>query len=247
MPMSPKLLRPRQTGFNPASIAGLVHWWDASDASTVMLNASAVESWTSKGGSRTVASQTTANNRPTTTTVNGRTALLFDGSNDILNFTGTARTDETWIIAAAQTADQDSSRAIISDGVNGFGFVVARGSQRQLDCAWGGFTQGTNRLVVNYALNPATFFGPAVATVVRSAAGGGFVFIDGTQRTGTTGFTSFSTSPSVIIQRIGATASNSQPFQGWIGEILCWDRALTASERLLAERYMGKKWGIAVA
>jgi hypothetical protein len=249
MSMSPRLLRPRASGFDPRSIAGIVHWWDANDAASVSITGApaGVQTWTSKAGAKTVASQTTPENRPTTTTVNGKTALLFDGSNDILNFTGAARTDETWMVAAAQTADQDSSRAIISDGVNGYGIIISKGAQKLVDCAWGGFTQGTNRLIVSYSLNAATLYGPAVATVVRSAGAGGFVFIDGTQRTGTTGFTSFSTSPSVTIQRIGASSSSSQLLQGWIGEVLCWNRALTAVERLSAERYLGKKWGITVA
>ena len=247
MAMNPRLLRPTASGFNPATISGIVHWWDANDAATLTLNSGAVETWTSKAGTKTAASQSTANNRPATTTVNGKTAVSFDGSNDGFDFTGTSRTDETWIIAAAQTADQGGTRAFISES-NGYGFAAARGGVKLLDSPWGGFVDGTDRLRPQYASDPTTPLGPAVMSVVRSVAAGGFVFIDGTQRTGAVGgFSSFSTSKAVTLNRIGYVNSTTWPLQGWIGEILLYDRALSATERLKIERYLGKKWGITVA
>lgn len=249
MAMNPRLLRPTASGFNPATISGIVHWWDANDASSLLFNSGFVESWTSKAGTKTVASQSVANNRPGTTTVNGKTAILFDGSNDGLDFTGTARTDETWIIAAAQTADQSGTRALVNDGTNGHGIGVARGSvDRLIDTTWGNSTEGSARLRVAYASPNTVVYGPAVCSVVRSSAGGGFVFIDGTQRNGAIGGqSSFTTSLSVAIARIGYISSAAWQFQGWIGEILLYDRALSATERLKVERYLGKKWGITVA
>lgn len=244
-PMSPRLLRPRATGFDPRTIADIVHWWDAADSSTYP---SDLSTWTSKAGAKAVASQTIAANRPTTTTVNGKNAILFDGSNDGFNFTGTARTDETWIIAAAQTADQSGTRTLVNDGGNGDGINIARSSARLFDTSWGSSTDGVGRLRVQYAANAAMPYGPAIASVVRSVAAGGFVFIDGTQRSSVVNSaTSFTTSGSVGMQRIGYYNSTTFQFQGWIGEILCWSRALTTSERQRVERYMGKKWGITVA
>ena len=249
MPMNNRLLRPRATGFNPASISGIANWWDANDAATVTLNSGAVEAWTSKAGLKSAATQTTANNRPVTTTVNGKTALSFDGSNDGLNFTGTSRTDETWIIAAAQTADQSGQRQMLSDGSAGTGMSATKASVKLFEVAFGGFTEGTNRLRVQYAATPSALMGPGVFTCVRSAAAGGFVFIDGTQRTGAVSpfASSFSTSNADTMSRIGYYSSTLFQFQGWIGEILCYSRPLSDSERLRVERYLGKKWGITVA
>lgn len=249
MPMDNKLLRPRASGFNPASIAGIVHWWDANDASTLTLNAGAVETWTSKAGTKTAATQTVANNRPVTTTLaNGKTAIQFDGSNDGFNFTGVSRTDETWILAVAQTADQTGTRAFINDGGNGDGINFARGSVKLVDTSWGGGTDGVHRIRAQYAANPATNVGPAVISVVRSTAGGGFLFIDGTQRVSSiNGASSFTTSGAVTIQRIGYYSSTLFQLNGWIGEILCWNRPLAAADRNKVEKYLGKKWGITVA
>lgn len=250
MPMNPRLLRPKASGtFNPASIAGLTHWWDANDATTLTLNSGAVETWTSKAGAKTAASQSVANNRPVTTTVNGKTALLFDGTNDGLNFTGTSRTDETWIIAAAQTADQSGQRQMLSDGGSGTGISATKASVKLLEVAFGGFTEGTNRLRVQYAGTASALVGPGVFTCVRSAAAGGLVFIDGTQRTGAVSpfASSFSTSAADTMSKIGYYSSTLFQFNGWIGEILLYDRALAASDRNRVEKYLGKKWGIAIA
>lgn len=249
MAMNPRLLRPTASGFNPATISGIAQWWDANDSAAVLLNSAFVESWTSKAGTKTVASQSTANNRPATTTVNGKTAILFDGSNDGFNFTGVAAVDETWIIVAAQTADQSGTRALLNDGGDGQGIGVAKGSSKLVDVGFGSpSVEGVTRLRPSYAPNPATFFGPAVLSVVKSAAAGGFVFIDGTQRiSAVDSSASFTTPGTRTIQRIGFYGPTLFQFQGWIGEILRYDRPLSSSERLKVERYLGKKWGIVVA
>jgi hypothetical protein len=249
MAMNNRTLRPIASGFNPASISGIANWWDANDAATVTLNSGAVQTWTSKAGLNTAASQSTANNRPVTTTVNGKTAVSFDGVNDGLDFTGVSRTDETWIIAAAQTADQSGQRQMLSDGSGGTGMSATKASVKFFEVAFGGFTEGTNRLRPQYSATASTLLGPGVFTCVRSAAAGGFVFIDGIQRAGAVSpFAAyFTTSNADTMSRIGYYSSTLFQFQGWIGEILCYSRALTDSERLKVERYLGKKWGITVA
>jgi hypothetical protein len=249
MPMNPRLLRPTASGFNPASIAGIANWWDANDAATLTFNSGFVETWTSKAGRKSAATQTVANNRPGTTTVNGKTAVSFDGSNDGLDFTGTAAIDETWIIAAAQTADQSGTRALVNDGTDGQGITIAKGGNRFVDITFGApSAEGVTRLRPAYAVNASTPYGPAVLSVVKSAAAGGFVFIDGTQRSSAIdGSPSFTTPGSRTMQRIGYYGPTLFQFQGWIGEILLYSRALSASERLKVERYLGKKWGITVA
>ena len=240
--MNPRLLRPLASGFNPASINGIVHWWDANDASTLTLNSGAVETWTSKAGLMTEANQAVANNRPIQTTVNDKMALLFDGSNDGLDFTGVARTDETWVIACEQLSDQDLLRAIISDAASGFGINTntSGAGLRQLNTSWGDFTNGSGRVLavlggVDDPL-PASIF-----SVARSAATGISVRRNGTELgTGTT-------SGSVAMQAFGYFTSAAYQFNGWIGEIICYDRALDATELLLCERYLGTKWGVTTA
>jgi hypothetical protein len=86
MVMSPRLLRPRATGFNPKSISGLKLWLDATDATTITLNGSSVSEWRDKSGNAFHFSQGTSNNQPSYTgTINGKAAIVFDGTNDGLD------------------------------------------------------------------------------------------------------------------------------------------------------------------
>lgn len=48
--MSPRLLRPLASGFNPRTIAGLEAWWDASDANNVTLDSGRVAALLDKSG-----------------------------------------------------------------------------------------------------------------------------------------------------------------------------------------------------
>lgn len=94
MAMSPRLLRPRASGFNPKSVSGLQLWLDAADVSQMTQNSNGttpatqtndpVGYWADKSGNGRHARQTTNNNRPTLQLAdrNGRAGLNFDGLND---------------------------------------------------------------------------------------------------------------------------------------------------------------------
>lgn len=85
MPMSPRLLRPRATGFNPKSISGLAGWWDANDSASVTLVSGVVSQWADKSGNGRHLSQSTGNDRPSyVNTVNGKKVLTFNGANTVL-------------------------------------------------------------------------------------------------------------------------------------------------------------------
>jgi hypothetical protein len=91
--MSPRLLRPLASGFNPKSISGLAAWYDASDASTLTI-ATGVSQWRDKSGNGRTLRQSTGNNQPLSTnrTLNGKAVLDFDGTNDVLSYVDTGGT-----------------------------------------------------------------------------------------------------------------------------------------------------------
>jgi hypothetical protein len=80
--MSPRLLRPLASGFNPKSIAGLYLWLDAADSSTVTLNSNNVSEWRDKSGSSRHFAQSAAGLQPAYTQAgeNGKNCLTFDAS-----------------------------------------------------------------------------------------------------------------------------------------------------------------------
>ena len=245
MGMSPRLLRPRASGFNPKSISGLAAWWDASDASTITTVSGVVSQWNDKSGNSLNATQTTANNRPSnsTETLNGRAVMTF-ADNDFFSFTGTARTDETlFCVGRANVAPSGAVRTniFVGDNASGFGLSVVTkndGATGTVEINLGGFTTGTTRAAFTIASGAP--YGPGVLSCVRSSAAGGILRSDGTQRATCT------TSNSFTLSRIGGVGTAS-PLYGYIAEILIYSRALTTSESQRVERYLGKKWGITVA
>lgn len=247
MGMNPRLLRPRATGFTPKNVSGLAAWWDANDTSTLTLDGNGnVSSWADKSGNAVTASQGTANNRPTPTAaaLNGKQVLTFDGSNDSLAFTGTARTDETYILVARanQTPGGVKTSQILGDASSGFGLTAVvkndGSSTSPVEAPLGGFVAGTTLARWSPAAN--TDIGPFVFSVVRSSASGGQLFSSGVSRATCT------TSNSFALARIGIVGS-SFPLLGYIAEVCIYSRALSASERQQVERYLGNKWGLTVA
>lgn len=87
MPMNPRLLVPRASGFNPKTIAGLYLWLDAADSSSVTLNSGNVSQWRDKSGGSRHFSQATSGAQPEYTTAgqNGKNCLTFDGSRRLVS------------------------------------------------------------------------------------------------------------------------------------------------------------------
>ena len=87
MPMSPRLLRPRASGFNPKTISTLAGWWDASVVSSFAQNSNGTTAATSNGdpigywqdlsGNGKHMTQATSNLRPSllTSGINGRPSV----------------------------------------------------------------------------------------------------------------------------------------------------------------------------
>jgi hypothetical protein len=67
-------------------------WWDFSDGSTLTIDSGAVSAIASKGSGGRIASNGTAVWRPALSSVNGLSAALFDGSNDVLELSSSLST-----------------------------------------------------------------------------------------------------------------------------------------------------------
>jgi hypothetical protein len=246
MGMSGRLLRPLATGFTPRNISGLAAWWDASDAASITTVSGRVSQWNDKSGNGVHATQSTANNRPenTSATLNGRAVMTFDGSNDIMSFTGTARTDETQFVVVRNNmvASAVSNQQILGDASSGFGVtaVIKNDGSTNSDVFThcGGFSLGTTSARYQFPANNP--FGPAVVSAIRSSASGGILRTDGVQRATCT------TSNSYALARIGGVGS-SLPLNGYIAEIVIYSRALSVADVQRVERYLGTKWGLPVA
>lgn len=250
MGMNPRLLRPRATGFNPKSISGLWAWWDAGDDATITTD-TGVSAWADKSGNNRTASQAVGNNQPArNTTINGRSVLTFDGTNDTLDFTGAARTVETMFVVcqmrdeAADTANANRYGCLLGTSGSARGLLLraqytVSGGSFQLDAVFSGFTSGTNRIIKTITYLPNNGDCPlAVYAVVRNGASGFEGFINKTS-VGTA-----TTSETATLDRIGRSSTSSSYFIGQMAEILIYDKAVLSAERLAITNWLIKRWAI---
>jgi hypothetical protein len=235
--MSPRLLRPVATGFNPKSISGLDMWLDANDSGTLTPSTGPVSEWRDKAKG-SVFAQLDFNNRPTLTTINGKTALLFDGSNDTLSCVNPFTTFPLSMFFVQR---------IVS--FSNFGMTYTVGSSNDFNLRQNGTTgqlqiQMTSTAAGYASTTLSTTAAQLISVVYDSTAANSVAYLDGTARTPTSG--GFSQPTLSGTHYIGSRAG-SFPFNGYIGEILVYSKTVSATERAKITQYLGKKWGIAVA
>lgn len=260
----------RAKQFDPRTIPGLVSWHDASDSATITVG-TGVSSWADKSGKGYTLSQSTGNNQPTTgtRTIGGRNALDFDGSNDglsggfSLDFT-TPKEFTVFAVSATDTTAAGYQPLVSVERTNATdytsGFVIARRTTRPEIAIGDGRTsdspaqQGTLIRRFNDDTTSAVVY---AAYASASANTTGFWKNGSVQALatwyGTLAASSFLSSGSGDHRlTVGAGSSASADsltewFDGIVGEVLVYKSALSASQLSAVTRYLGKKWGIAVA
>jgi hypothetical protein len=254
MAMNPRLMRPRASGFNPRSIAGLFAWWDFSDSATLTLSGSNITAVSDKSGNGRNAVQVSGVNQPTLATAarNGRNAADFDGVNDALDAT----------VGATQFAAMTVFAVAIADAAGGGneGRLFDRGSaggrmQRNnantalsFNPPWTGATGNAQQrsaagsfplsqwrlLAVRYTggLNTATDIQPRVNAASSTAS-----------LTGTGDGFSTSQSSTLSIGNRSAADGYDRGWDGRIGELLIYAASLTDLQIAAIEGHLAKKWG----
>lgn len=245
MPMSPRLLRPRATGFNPRSIANLSLWLDAADSATIT-TATGVSIWADKSGNGRNATQTTGGKQPIrTNTINGKSVITFQGTDDTMSVANVAdfnATSQTIIVVARQTtaanqslyykASSNSANGVLMRYRTGTTFWLYQKNDNSGETLSNNANTNTNTNVYSVVLQPA------------SQAG----FVNGSAPTSGLATNTLATAyDDTGAVWIGSRRDIGEYFVGDVCEILHWPRALSATERNRVERYLGGKWGITVA
>jgi hypothetical protein len=261
--MSPRLLRPLASGFNPRRIAGLQLWLDAADQSTLfdadtggstVTADAAVGRWMDKSGNGRNFTQDTANNRPLWKAAgrNGRGTVQFDGSNDRLlgDATQYAKTNEPFTAIFVHVVDSDAGTYPIlfgtktnqtqnffwinsSDTVTGGGYHDY-GMGSQANFVVTRYTSAA-RGTWRYVLYD--FIGSSASTVASYSARA--------NRAGLSRSTSGAyASNTDAAASIGALNNGNQPLKGQISEILIYSKVLSAAERSAVENYLYYRWDL---
>ncbi len=233
-----------------------VHF-DAQDASSFTLNGSNVSQWRDRAGSTRTVGQSAPGQQPTrgASVINGRPAVVFDGSNDFLignnvayGITGArsvfivTRTTATpgnggcndgngqYLIDRDPSA-MDSPLTSIK-AVNGRWVVQTRlDNNSGLGCvpSSGGVAIANNATTIFSMVQNATSI-----SVWGNGTSAGSALMFGTN-----------TMQPISIGRHGNQGSNPS-LTGAVAEVIVFPSALSTADRQIVERYLGWKWGVTV-
>jgi len=243
MPMSPRLLRPRASGFNPKSISGLKLWLDATDSSTLTLNGSAVSEWRDKSGNGFHFSQGTSNNQPTyTATINGKAAIAFDGTNDGLdriNVTNSSVADATGACAFVvyEISGTDSQYAAFRTSTSNSGHERFNTTTFH--------TYFRNARFVGLSPAPPSSGRVLLTSSSDVAADLQTLRVNGASLQTQSCASTFATWRALFGGSANwAVGYDGSYLLGSVGEVIVIGRSVTATEIATVEKALAKKWGI---
>jgi hypothetical protein len=237
MSMSPRLLRPRASGFNPKSISGLAGWWDFNDAATVTVQ-TGISSVLDKSGNGRTLLQTTTNNQPawTANAINGKYAAVFDGMNDTLGASFTlAQPCHHFIVFKFNTAYVSGNPRVFDGYGASAGFT--RASAISMVTNYGGSND-------NAAVTDLEMQSFAVWDIEANGASS-FIRSSGVRRDSTD--TSIGTSAPSGIYLAVFNNGFSAPGNISVAEVLIYSQALSAASATKVREYLGKKFNLAYA
>jgi len=240
MSMSPRLLRPRATGFNPKTVTGLYAWYDASDASTITLNGSSVSQWSDKSGNGRNLVQATALNQPeyVSNGLNGKAVIAPDGVDDSLSLSASvAGYLPRYVVGAFKP---------ISD--NGGPWIKAGGLSDGVAFGQGASTLDSNGLNVVALHEGVAWKNSAIAMTQGAGVIASYQYATCFFRTfpyGTSDLTDATISSATNIFA-GGYSTSSRYTDGYIGEFLIYTAIPSTTDRQKIEKYLGAKWGVTV-
>ncbi len=235
-------------GWTPAQITTAL-WLDAADDSTITLNGSNVSQWNDKSGNERHATQGDNAKRPTylSNSINGRSTLDWDGTDDSMEITGAVSTtlntilsnDDTHSIAILLEADVISNSPVILHVPEGsWEFLI------EVNSTGGGLYWGyTTSNFRTYSTGTfASITKPTFFVLTKSDSSTGDAYSAGSlvsSYSGTLGATPTMTSNFVI----GSYSSSSFNFNGRIAEIIISKETWDTDTRQKIEGYLAHKWG----
>jgi len=252
--MSPRLLRPRATGFSPKNLSGLVMWLDPTDATTYTIS-TGVSEWRDKSGSNTF-TQTTGNNQPTLATIGGKTAFSFDGTNDHLLSTATPFTGNSsfTFFQVFEGTFPGNSTALFTHrtgegGVDTNDITVGLSANQGSSWIFGTLRSRVSATRSGVVTNADQRFdavdvagiGGISLTGTFAASPTSTAWFRGTVDTSNAG-TSMLTTVAGMSLGCRNNATRDLFYVGKMGDIIGYNRTLTTAESRIVEAYLASKW-----
>jgi len=238
MGMSPRLLRPRATGFNPKSISGLAAWYDASVASSITFNGSTVSQWNDLSGNGQHQVQGSASLQPnySATNANGKPALTTTGTQwmqaSAFASSAAATVFMVWKISSASGTPFMWQRGVVNDVHS---FLMNPGTN-QIQARRGSSNQGT-LTVSDLGVTDIWRVGTLVFSTTLSR-----IYNGNTVGTDNTATVSAPVGNKVLT--LFALDSGTRAGNPGFAEFLYYSSQLDDAQQAKVRTYLGKKWGI---
>lgn len=244
-----------RTAFAPPMIANLAVWLDAADVSRMYQVSNGTTAVTASGdpvgyvatyvGGNAV--QATTNNRPTwqAGAQNGLPVLRFDGTNDSLQIASVALVSHFALFMAGKfttakpifiehSATANTSSGFYFYGSSTYTLLVNRGgsvcSRNASSATWAGSS---------FAVLDAQHAGNTDIAIAKNGAAESL--------SNTTNNSNLASTSATAALNIASRNQASLFSDGDLGELLIYNRRVTATECSAIRRYLGSKWGVAVA
>jgi hypothetical protein len=218
-------------GFTPLSVAGCQMWLDADDASSFTYSSGvSVSQWNDLSGNGKHVTQGTAANQPSRNgSVNGRTSVVWDGSNDALKIAPASFTlAQPFTAFAVVTLTGASNQDTVFDGDS----VVCALAADTNDWVF-----GTSTILAGGQPTTAAQILTAVFNTTSSA-----LYMNGGSAIASGGIGS----NSLQGLRLGQLRSGLESFYqlgGSICEVIFYSSSLGSADRANVEAYLRTKWG----
>lgn len=241
--------------FSPLELSGLAIWLDGQNKASISLSGSQVTQWNNQGNVTGVghATQGIALRQPkyVASAINGWPGIqgLHDGTNasqlEVADSTGLDYTRFTSFVVAKRASDLNATESI-------HGKYTITGDQREHRLFISGSTDNPALQYSQTGTSPTSAvaeLSSAIATnspfvMISSYNGSAITLMRGNGATTSATYSSGifnGTSPYYLFSMSG---SQVEPYAGYIGEFLFYNRALSALENREVMSYLKGKWGI---
>ena len=223
-------------------------WYDGSDNTQYQpsnpVDGDLITQWDDKSSTAHNANPNGGSNKPTYTAnaQNGKPSVYFDGSNSNLTITNfdfwTGATTASFMFVARPITS--SHQQILADSPSfDFGFAIS-GSSFVVTMASGSASAPTSSFDTNCHIHTIIYDGTQTTNEDKL-----IYRIDGTQQS-MSFHTNVSSSMANVTNKLwmGVSPDLTNPYYGYISEVLVYTKKLSNSEAINTENYLKSKWGI---
>ena len=229
---------------NPAALSNLALWLDAADSSTITHSSNAVSQWSDKSGNSKHATQSTADNKPSTNTATQNGLNVIDFTGDFLvssiNINRSTMADLS-IFAVFASKSTSGEGSLFGSDNGGWDRLATLNFDANSGHKWG-ISNAGGTTPFESTRTPDTDYHILSIILDKGVTNGSSVSLDGAS---STNFTEAAGSAGTNTTAIGALSpSGNYPMSAYLAEMIFVSSITSNSDRKGVEGYLAHKWGL---